>query len=147
LAYILDNSPVWVSGAPETLGDHDFIQMTGGSLSLGSRNGNLGNGTVAILDNGYTTVAQAGDVFNLLDWTGLMSGSFNPHGDQLSPGGVHGDFDLPSLPGNLVWDTSAFTSHGVLVVMIVPEPGHMQLLLLGLFGILHHRRRPARKKA
>lgn len=147
LAYILDASPGWVSGAPDDFADHDYIQMTTGSLYLGSRDGGLGNGTVSILDHGYTSMAEAGDVFNLLDWTGLMGGSFNANGTQLSTGGMHGDFDLPSLSGMLAWDTSAFTSHGVLVVMIVPEPGHMQLLLLGLFGILHRRRRPARSQA
>ncbi|MEN3941471.1 autotransporter-associated beta strand repeat-containing protein [Prosthecobacter sp. SYSU 5D2] len=146
LAYILDASPTWVTGAPDAFGDHDYIQMTTGPLYLGSRDGGLGNGTVSILDHGYSSVAEAGDVFNLLDWTGLMGGSFNANGTQYSIGGIHGDFDLPSLPGNLAWDTSAFTSHGVLAVIIVPEPGHMQLLLLGLFGILHHRRRPARRQ-
>jgi hypothetical protein len=47
--------------------------------------------------------------------------------------------DLPSLTGGLVWDTSAFSSHGVLIV--VPEPSRALLLLFGLLGLMMRRRR------
>ncbi|MEZ5384255.1 MAG: autotransporter-associated beta strand repeat-containing protein [Prosthecobacter sp.] len=134
--YIAGSSPSWTDGAPASLGDYDFIQIIGG-LQLGTRNG---GGTVAILDNGYLANAQSGDVFNLLDWSGVMSGSFTT-GSGFSAGGAHGDFDLPTLSGGLMWDTSAFSTAGVIVV--VPEPGLTHLLLIGLAVISRLRRRPS----
>jgi autotransporter-associated beta strand protein len=134
LDHITSASPAWVSGGPVDMADHDFLQITGG-LQLGARNG---GGTVAVLDNGYLATAQSGDVFNLLDWAGLMSGSF-ASGSGFTTGGAHGDFDLPTLTGGLVWDTSAFTTHGVIVV--VPEPSIMQFAFAGLAALLLRRRR------
>ncbi len=136
--YITVSSPSWITGGPAALGDHDFIQITGG-LDLGTRNG---GGTVSILDNGYLANAQSGDVFNLLDWSGVMSGSFTT-GAAFSEGGTHGDFDLPTLTAGLVWDTSAFATAGVIVV--VPEPGLTHLLLIGLAAVTRLRSRPLRK--
>ena len=140
-AYITGSSPSWVTGGPAALGDHDFIQITGG-LDLGTRGS---GGTVLILDNGYLATAQSGDVFNLLDWSGVMSGSFST-GGAFSEGGAHGDFDLPTLSSGLVWDTSAFTTAGVLVVVLVPEPGLTHLLLIGVAALGMRRRRSSRRK-
>jgi hypothetical protein len=140
-AYITGSSPSWITGGPAALGDHDFIQITGG-LDLGTRND---GGTISILDNGYLANAQSGDVFNLLDWSGVMSGSFST-GGAFSEGGAHGDFDLPTLSSGLVWDTSAFTTAGVLVVVLVPEPGLTHLLLIGVTALgMRRRRSPAGK--
>lgn len=136
--YITNNSPSWTTGAPATAGSYDFISLSNGTLSLGTRvDGTLGNGTVAIVDNGYLTGAQTGDVFNLLDWQGVMGGTFATSG--LTQGGVLGDIDLPMLTSGLFWDTSAFASSGVLIV--VPEPSRALLLLLGLLSLLGLRRR------
>lgn len=143
--YIELNTPVWVTGAPGVLagtsyGQYDFINATTGSISLGARNGALGNGTVSVINNGYT--AQLGDVFNLLDWQGLMGGTFSATtSGNFTSGGAWDDMDLPSLTGGLVWDTSAFSSHGVLIV--VPEPSRALLLLFGLLGLMMRRRRQA----
>jgi len=143
--YIELNTPVWVTGAPGVLagtsyGQYDFINATTGSISLGARNGALGNGTVSVINNGYT--AQLGDVFNLLDWQGLMGGAFSATtSGNFTSGGAWDDMDLPSLTGGLVWDTSAFSSHGVLIV--VPEPSRALLLLFGLLGLMMRRRRQA----
>jgi hypothetical protein len=116
----------------------DFLNLTNGSISLGSRSGAAGTGTIAIADLGYLATAARGDVFNLIDWQGVMGGTFSA-GTGFSSGGVFGDFDLPMLSGELVWDTSAFTTHGIVVV--VPEPSRALLLLLGLFGLMLRRRR------
>ncbi|HBJ85152.1 MAG TPA: hypothetical protein DDZ88_15025 [Verrucomicrobiales bacterium] len=134
LDYISNASPAWISGGPAEMVDHDFLQITGG-LQLGTRNG---GGTVAVIDHGYLSAAQSGDVFNLLDWAGLMSGDFNA-GSGFSTGGEFGDFDLPTLTGGLSWDTSAFTTHGV--ILVVPEPSIMQFAFIGLATLLLRRRR------
>jgi hypothetical protein len=74
-----------------------------------------------------------------MDWTGLLSGSFNV-GSGFSTGGIHGDFDLPDISStNFAWDTSAFRTHGVIVV--VPEPSRLLLLFFGLLGLFFRRRR------
>jgi hypothetical protein len=80
-----------------------------------------------------------GQVFNLIDWGTVNMTGFNP-GTGFSSGGTFGGFDLPDLaPSNLAWDTSAFTTHGILVV--VPEPSRMLLLMFGLLGLFLRRRR------
>ncbi|OYW76280.1 MAG: hypothetical protein B7Z37_09550 [Verrucomicrobia bacterium 12-59-8] len=136
--YITNNAPSWTTGAPASAGNHDFVSLSNGTLSLGTRlDGTLGNGTVSIIDNGYLTGAQTGDVFNLLDWQGVMGGTFVTTG--FTQGGVLGDIDLPLLTSGLFWDTSAFASSGVLIV--VPEPSRVLLLMLGLLSLLGLRRR------
>ncbi|WP_395750689.1 autotransporter-associated beta strand repeat-containing protein [Prosthecobacter sp.] len=111
----------WNSATP---GNHDFINLGGGSLSLGT-----GAGTVTLLNNGYSAHAQTGDVFNLLDWNSY-SGNFN----------ASTDFSLPDLSSmGLLWDTSAFTTYGIVVV--VPEPSRALFLMFGLLGLMIRRRR------
>ncbi len=124
-----------------TYGSEDYINITNGGLSLGTRaTGTLGNGSLVIQSNGYAAPA-AGDVFNLFDWTTLMTGNFSVPGANTT-GGVYGDIDLPTLSGNLQWDLSALSSHGLIgVTTVVPEPGRVLLLLLGLLGICLRRRR------
>jgi autotransporter-associated beta strand protein len=112
----------WNSATP---GSHDFINLGAGSLVLGT-----GAGTITLLDNGYTTSGpQLGDVFNLIDWA-AYSGSFN----------ASTDFSLPDLSSSgMSWDTSAFTTYGLVVV--VPEPSRVLFLMLGLLGLMARRRR------
>jgi hypothetical protein len=48
--------------------------------------------------------------------------------------------NLPDLSlSGFAWDTSAFNSHGILVV--VPEPSRAFFILLGLLGLMLRRRR------
>lgn len=118
----------WNSATP---GGHDFINLGGGTLFLGT-----GSGTVTVLSHGYGAAeAQIGDVFNLMDWAGLAGGS-------LAGGSFNAatDLTLPDLTSvSLAWDTSAFTTYGIIVV--VPEPSRALLLLAGLGGLLLRRRR------
>ena len=95
-----------------------------------------GFGVVDIIPAGYT--GNTGDVFNLLDWSGALNGSFGT-GANFSSGGSFGDLDLPTLASGLSFYTSAFTTYGIVVV--VPEPGRMMLLLLGLVSLCLRRRR------
>jgi autotransporter-associated beta strand protein len=127
----------WNTATP---GDHDFINVAGGlTINANRADTAFGFGTVQLFLNSYTS-PSVGDVFNLIDWVGALAGSasFNA-GTGFSSGGAHGDFDLPTLTGGLMWDTSAFASYGVVVV--VPEPGRALFLLLGLLTLAFRRRR------
>jgi len=124
------NLATWNTTTPSSsagLQNYDFLKING-SLSLVSGSA----GIVTILDRGYTTAgAQIGDVFKLMDWTGTLSGGFTGTGSELA---------LPDLSASsLSWDTSAFTSYGILVV--VPEPSRALFLMLGLLGLMIRRRR------
>ena len=144
LTYIGANDTEFTSSwnvSPAATTDMDFINLTSGSISLGTRSGGAGTGTISIADLGYVATAAKGDVFNLLDWQGVMGGTFDA-GSGFSSGGILGDFDLPTLGLGLAWDTSAFSTYGVVVV--VPEPTRALLLLLGLFGLVTRRRRSVR---
>jgi fibronectin-binding autotransporter adhesin len=56
-----------------------------------------------------------------------------------------GDLDLPTLGANLSWDVSNFGTNGtVAVVFVVPEPGRVVLLVLGLAALIMRRRRSVR---
>ncbi|MES2595500.1 MAG: autotransporter-associated beta strand repeat-containing protein [Verrucomicrobiota bacterium] len=127
--------------APGTYGDLDYINVSNGALTLGSRAaGGFGSGSILVQSNGYNAPA-AGDMFNLIDWVGAMGGSFSIPGTGTA-GGVYGDLDLPMLSGNLIWDLSAFGSHGIIAVTtVIPEPSRALFMLLGLLAIFGRRRR------
>ncbi len=111
-------------------GDYDSIKLTNGTFSLGSTAG----GTIKVLDNGASV--SYGSIFKLLDWSTV--GTL----DSLAGSGSFtlADLDLSSLlASGFLFDTSAFTTYGVIVV--VPEPSRMLLLMLGLLGLLTRRRR------
>ncbi|WP_397383291.1 autotransporter-associated beta strand repeat-containing protein, partial [Prosthecobacter sp.] len=112
-------------------GDYDSIQLTNGTFTLGTTAG----GTVKLLNNSATL--SAGSIFKLLDWTAVGTA------DSLAGSGTFtlADLDLSdvALGSGLSWDTSAFTTYGVLVV--VPEPSRTLLLMLGLCSFAVRRRR------
>jgi autotransporter-associated beta strand protein len=129
-----------------TSGQADFIKLSSGTgaLVLGTNAGGAtaGQGIVSIFSNGLNTgTLAAGQIFNLVDWFGAFSGGFST-GIGVSTGGVHGDFDLPDISTTTFgWDTSAFTSHGVIAVVVVPEPSRALLMLIGLLALGFRRRR------
>lgn len=117
----------------QTGGNHDRVVVTG-SFSM-----NAGGIISLTNDNGAGYQPVFGDVFNLLDWASANPNSFNRGGNQ-RVGGLLGDLYLPDLGlSGLLYDTSLFFSHGIVVV--VPEPGRAGLLLLGLCTLLLRRRR------
>ncbi|RME34397.1 MAG: hypothetical protein D6786_05035 [Gammaproteobacteria bacterium] len=69
---------------------------------------------------GFT--AAAGDLFDLFDWNGVLTGSFVP-------------VNLPSLDPGLAWDTSDLYNGGTLKVSAVPLPPSLWLAL-GVFSLL-----------
>ena len=93
----------------------------GGALSL---DGTL---EVALLD-GFCPAE--GSVFDLLNFSSL-AGRFD-------------DVLLPSLPGNLAWDTAGLYADGT--VRVVPEPGTLSLLAAGI-ALCLARRSPRRRAA
>lgn len=125
-----------VAGTPYTTiwnksGDYDSIRLTNGTFNLGV----TGSGTVTVLNNSASLTA--GSIFKLLDWSTVGTT------DSLAGTGGFTLADLNllgvSLGSGLTWDTSAFTTYGVIVV--VPEPSRILFLLLGLSGLLLRRRR------
>ena len=120
-----------LNGVAGDLTGHDYVNV-GGALTLNQ------NGKITVSNFGSYTPA-IGDLFNLLDWVSLTANTFN-FGSRYQDGSENNDLDLPSLSGGLVWDTSLFQSHGV-VVVVSPEPGRVMLLLLGLLAMFGRRRR------
>lgn len=116
-------------------GLYDSIQVNG-TLGL-----NAGSTLKVTLQPGYTP--QAGDVFNLLDWT-----SINLDADGAGGNGAFSlaDLDLSDANAALMsqgWylNNSLFLSTGVLYVAVIPEPSRMLFLVLGLGALLIRRRR------
>lgn len=131
----------WVDSVSGT-GAHDRLVFNNPDSGTGyNLNFLTTTGSLQVIGSGFT--AQMGQVFNLLDWSGLVSPNFTGFtfsGGLLIGNGDEGaDLDLPDLTGTgLLWDFSRFTSSGNVVV--VPEPGRAALLLLGLGAALMRRR-------
>ncbi len=118
-------------GQSGNLAAHDYLHVDG-SLTLNHL------GRIAV-DNFGGYPPQAGDVFNLIDATTLVSNGF-VIGNRFQTGAETGqDLDLPSLGNGNLWDTSQFASHGVLLV--VPEPSQFALLIAGALGLVSRRNR------
>lgn len=120
-------------------GEMDHIVVTG---TLGN------NGDITLVSGSRFTITTAGgysggygDVFKLLDWTGVMTstGFVTNTSGTLRQAGLEGDLQLPALSAGLFYDVSLFTSHGILIV--VPEPGRAALLIGALALVLLRRRR------
>lgn len=116
-------------------GNHDFINITG-AFSVDADGSTPLFKVLNRTGAPYTTATPAvGDVFNLMDWTGAMLFT----GTNTSLNASNFDFTAAGFSGEFAFDTSAFATHGIIVV--VPEPSRALLLLLGLAGLMLRRRR------
>lgn len=82
-----------------------------------------------------STLWEIGDEWKIFDWVGITLGTVP------TPSTNPANYDLPTLSAGKAWDTSKLFSQGVISVAVVPEPGRMLLLLLGVVSICFRRRR------
>ena len=113
---------------------HDQLAITGAFIqATGAK--------ITVLPVSFT--AEAGQIFNLIDWSDLPGSSVSGNlGPAIRDGSSDSEFDLdlPDISASgYAWDTSFFATHGVIV--IVPEPSRTLLLLIGMlaFGFRRHR--------
>jgi autotransporter-associated beta strand protein len=128
----------WVDGV-SGVGTHDrlvFLGSSGHNVSFLTTTGRL-----EVVGSGFTPAR--GQVFNLMDWSGLMNPNFTgfTFNSYVTGNGDEGaDMDLPDISGSgLAWDLSRFTTSGNMVV--IPEPSRTVLMLVGLAGLALRRRR------
>ncbi|MGV3661362.1 MAG: beta strand repeat-containing protein [Prosthecobacter sp.] len=111
---------------------YDSIVLPNGTFRLGATAG----GTVDLVNNGGTYAL--GNIFKLLDWSTLGTND-SLAGDGSFTTASNLDLSGITLGSGLGWDTSAFSTFGVIV--IVPEPSRLLFLLPGFAGLLMRRRR------
>ncbi|OYW77087.1 MAG: hypothetical protein B7Z37_05815 [Verrucomicrobia bacterium 12-59-8] len=118
----------------QTGGNYDHLVVTG-SFTM-----NSGAHITFTNKGGLDYQPVVGDVFNMIDWSSVTANGFNV-GGAFRTSGLLGDLALPdlSLSSGLLYDTSLFTTYGIVVV--VPEPGRLLLLLFGLTTLFCGRRR------
>ncbi len=125
-------------------GTHDLLSYnTAGNSAAYTLNFLNTSGILQVVGGTGFNNAVFGQVFNIVDWTGIDNGNTPTIGDvgtNYRTGGTGGGIlDLPTLSGGLVWDVSQFTTSGIIVV--VPEPSRALLLLLGAACLRMRRRR------
>jgi hypothetical protein len=82
----------------------------------------------------------AGTDWKLFDWAGLSGGVTGTFSNLADPAPFN-HVNLPDLSSiGLAWDVSNLYTAGTIMV-VVPEPGRMLLVFLGLMGLFFRRRR------
>jgi autotransporter-associated beta strand protein len=115
-----------------------LVVSSGQTFTIGA-GATLNLATTIPIDNTWT----AGSSWRLFDWSGLtgseprVSGTFSNLTDTI------GNFaNLPDLsPFTLGWDVSQLYTQGLISVVVVPEPGRVLLMMLGLLALFMRRRR------
>ncbi|MBE2284511.1 MAG: autotransporter-associated beta strand repeat-containing protein [Prosthecobacter sp.] len=132
----------WIDAVAGT-GSHDLLVFNNPAAGTGyTLNFLTTTGTLQVAPSSFT--ARSGQVFNLLDWSGMVTANFTGFsfnsGYLVGNGDEGADLDLPDLTGTgLFWDMSRFTLSGN--IAIVPEPSRMLLILLGFMGMILRRSR------
>ncbi|MBL9114957.1 MAG: autotransporter-associated beta strand repeat-containing protein, partial [Verrucomicrobiaceae bacterium] len=138
VSWFSTNALDYLNGVQGNIENHDYVNV-GGTLNFNED----GRGVVSFVSgSGYTP--GWGDIFNLFDWVTAMNlNGFNFNNQYDGTGDSSYDLDLPTLGTQagtqLLWDTSLFTTYGVIVV--VPEPSRALLLMFGLLALFWRRRR------
>ncbi len=117
---------LWSTTGTDMTGDQaaaDMLRLFG-TLDITS-------GATLLLNNPNALTFQAGDVFQLFDWTGLSTrtGTWNV------------DISGLTLSSGTYVDTSNLYTLGSISVLGVPEPSRAVLAMLGVVGLLARRRR------
>lgn len=110
------------------LGDNTSSPARADLLSVGGTL-QINPGAIFRVNAASFTGYASGDQWKLIDWStlgGTASGTFTT-------------FDLPTLDGGLIWNTSMLYTLGT--ISIVPEPSRAGLILLGLAAAVLRRRR------
>ncbi|MFN0076617.1 MAG: autotransporter-associated beta strand repeat-containing protein [Prosthecobacter sp.] len=132
----------WVD-AISGVGSHDRLVFSNPTSGTGYNLNFLTiTGSLQVIGSSFTPAM--GQVFNLLDWSNLVTANFTGftfNSGYLTGNGDEGtDLDLPDLSATgLGWDFSRFSTSGNIVV--VPEPSRALLLMLGASGLMLRRRR------
>ena len=130
---IIDGSGVLafdlISGAG--LGDNTSFATRADLLRVGGTL-TLNPGATLSVSAGSMSGWAAGDQWKLIDWTTLTGSTTD----------TFTSYDLPTLGGGLVWDTSQLYTLGT--ILIVPEPTKALLIVIGMVGMMARRRRPIR---
>jgi autotransporter-associated beta strand protein len=129
----------WVDGI-SGVGTHDRLVFNENFLGYNVSFLNT-TGGLEVVGNSFTP--ERGQVFNLMDWGGLINMNFtgfNFNNYVIGNGDEGIDLDLPDLSAfDLAWDMSRFTTSGNIVV--IPEPSRALLMMVGLAGLALRRRR------
>jgi autotransporter-associated beta strand protein len=133
----------WLDGI-SGVGNHDRLVFNNPTTGTGyNLNFLTTTGSLQVVGSSFTPAM--GQVFNLLDWTNMVTTNFSGFnfnsGYYVGNGDEGSDLDLPSLSDGLLWDTTRLSISGN--VAIVPEPNRALLLLIGCAGVLLRRRRPS----
>ncbi|MEN3944256.1 autotransporter-associated beta strand repeat-containing protein [Prosthecobacter sp. SYSU 5D2] len=113
-------------------GDNDQLSFTSTGAGLMDFSA-LAPGSLSVaFTGGYTP--DLDHRFDLLDWSALTG-----------PGVTGLSTSLLNLPttgfdANWAWDTSLFTSSGVIFISLVPEPSRLAFVALGLLSLITRRR-------
>ncbi len=133
-----------------TAGGTTFLQIEGSSshdsISIVNPGGLTLNGKIEVATTltglSFDTVFADGATFDLLDWSGVVGGTFDV-GTNLRDGSADAglQFDLPDISSLArFWDVSSFLTTGSITV-VVPEPGRGTLLFVALLALGAVRRR------
>lgn len=112
-------------------GDHDRLVLTDLAFSTSTA-------ALTVVGNSFTPIN--GQIFNLLDWSGVLTGFTVGSNHRDGSADDADQFNLPNISSSgLLWDVSLFNTNGIVVV--VPEPSRALLLMLGMLGLMLRRRR------
>ncbi|SKA89075.1 PEP-CTERM protein-sorting domain-containing protein [Prosthecobacter debontii] len=101
--------------------------------------------STSLTGEAFNTTFADGATFDLLDWMGALSGSFDVGANFRDGSGDNSaQFDLPDLSSlSRIWDVSQFLTNGTIsvTVVVVPEPSRCLFLLAALTAMVVRRRR------